>query len=73
LVASYLISRFVFASFYRRPKPLETLPSITVVAPVFNEHEHVGRMITQVMESAYPAGLLQFIVVNDGSTDGTDK
>lgn len=73
LVAAYLISRFVFASFYRRPKPLETLPSITVVAPVFNEHEHVGRMITQVMESAYPAELLQFIVVNDGSTDGTDK
>jgi hyaluronan synthase len=73
LVASYLISRFVFASFYRRPKPLDTLPPITVVAPVFNEREHVGRMITQVMESAYPAELLQFIVINDGSTDGTEK
>lgn len=71
LVASYLISRFVFAAFYRRPKPLAVLPSLTVVAPVFNEREHVGRMITQVMESAYPADRLQFIVVNDGSTDGT--
>lgn len=72
LVASYLISRFLFASFYRRPKPLPDLPSLTVVAPVFNEREHVGRMIAQVMESAYPADKLQFIVVNDGSTDGTE-
>ena len=73
LVASYLISRFVFASFYRRRKPLETLPTMTVIAPVFNEREHVGRMITQVMEAAYPAELMQFIVINDGSKDGTDK
>lgn len=73
LVASYLISRFVFAAFYRRPKPLPELPKITVVAPVFNEREHVGRMIQQVMESAYPAELMQFIVINDGSTDGTDQ
>lgn len=73
LVASYLISRFVFAVFYRRPRPLEMLPSMTVIAPVFNEREHCGRMISQVMESAYPAELLQFIVINDGSTDGTDQ
>ena len=73
LVASYLISRFVFAGFYRRWKPLENLPTMTVVAPVFNEREHVGRMIMQVMESAYPVDLLQFIVINDGSTDGTEK
>jgi len=73
LVAGYLITRFIFASFYRRHKPLAVLPKITVIAPVFNEREHVGRMITQVMESAYPAELLQFIVINDGSTDGTDK
>ncbi len=73
LVAGYLISRFVFAAFYRRHKPLKVLPKITVIAPVFNEREHVGRMIAQVMESAYPAELLQFIVINDGSTDGTEK
>ena len=73
LVASYLISRFVFSAFYRLHKPLETLPTMTVIAPVFNEREHVGRMITQVMETAYPAELLQFIVINDGSTDGTER
>lgn len=73
LVAGYLISRFAFASFYRRHKPLADLPRITVIAPVFNEREHVGRMIAQVMESAYPAERLQFIVINDGSTDGTEK
>jgi hyaluronan synthase len=73
LVAGYLITRFVFAAFYRRAEPLAVLPKITVIAPVFNEREHVGRMIAQVMESAYPAELMQFIVINDGSTDGTEK
>lgn len=73
LGAGYLIVRFVSASFYRRPKPLAVLPKITVIVPVFNEREHVGRMIAQVMESAYPAEWLQLIVINDGSTDGTAK
>ena len=71
LVAGYLITRFIFAAFYRRHKPLKGLPGITVIASVCNEREHVGRMIVQVMESAYPVDLLQFIVINDGSTDGT--
>ncbi len=73
LVAGYLVTRFIFASFYRRHKPLKVLPKITVIAPVFNEREHAERMIAQVMESAYPVDLLQFIVINDGSTDGTEK
>lgn len=73
LVAGYLITRFIFAACYRRHKPLKAWPKISVIAPVFNAREHVGRMINQVMESAYPVDLLQFIVINDGSTDGTDK
>lgn len=71
LVGSYLITRFIFAAFYRKHPPLEKLPTVSVIAPVFNERTHVGRMIRQVMESHYPAEKLQFIVVNDGSTDGT--
>lgn len=70
-VGFYLISRFVFASFYRRAKPLPNLPSVTVIAAVLNEEEQIERTIGNVMESAYPADRLQFIVVNDGSTDRT--
>ena len=73
MVGTYLISRFAFAAFYRRTKPLTTLPALTVIAPVFNEADHIGRTITQVMESAYPADKLQFIVVDDGSTDKTGE
>lgn len=71
LVGGYLVSRFVFAAFYRRSRPLAELPNATVIIPAFNEEEHIERTLTQLMECAYPAEKLQAIVVNDGSTDGT--
>lgn len=71
LVGAYLITRFVFAAFYRSGKPRSDYPSITVICPVYNEEENIARTLTQLMESVYPAEKLQAIVVNDGSTDRT--
>jgi len=71
LVGAYLISRFLFAAFYRCPKPLDVLPTMTVIVPVFNEEKFIERTLRQVMESAYPVDKLNVIVVNDGSTDKT--
>ncbi len=71
LVGAYLISRFLFASFYSTSKPLPDTPSVSVIVPTHNEQDHIERTIRQVMESAYPADKLQLIVINDGSTDGT--
>lgn len=71
LVGTYLLTRFLFASFYRPGKPREDTPPLTVICPVFNEENNIERTLTQLMESAYPAEKLQAIVVNDGSTDRT--
>jgi hyaluronan synthase len=71
LVGAYLITRFVFAAFYRPGQPRSDYPTITVICPVYNEEENIARTLTQLMESAYPAEKLQAIVVNDGSTDRT--
>ncbi len=71
LVGAYLVSRFLFAAFYRPGKPRSDYPTLTVICPVFNEEENITRTLTQLMESAYPAEKLQAIVVNDGSTDRT--
>ena len=71
LVGAYLISRFVFAAFYRPGQPRSDYPTISVICPVFNEEDNIARTLTQLMESAYPAEKLQAIVVNDGSTDRT--
>lgn len=71
LVGAYLLSRFLFASFYRNPPPRSDTPPVTLMVPVFNEEKEIGRTLRQVMESDYPADKLQVIVINDGSTDGT--
>jgi len=71
LVGGYLISRFLFASFYRNPPVRAETPPVTLLIPVFNEEEEIERTIRQVMETEYPADNLQVIVINDGSTDGT--
>jgi len=69
LVGGYLLSRFLFASFYGNSQPLPESPSLSVIIPVCNEEEHIERTVRQLMESAYPRDRLQVIAVNDASTD----
>ncbi|MGD9611636.1 MAG: glycosyltransferase [Kiritimatiellia bacterium] len=71
LVGGFLISRFVFAAFYRNPPPRTETPPVTLLVPVFNEAEQIERTLRQVMNLEYPAGKLQVIAIDDGSTDGT--
>ncbi len=72
-VGFYLLSRFLFASFYRPPKPIadEDLPKVTVVIPAYNEEEYIERTLVHVLDVSYPQDKLQVITVNDGSEDGT--
>ncbi len=70
-VGGYLVSRFLFAGFYRPPKPREDLPTVSVIIPTKNEEEHIERTIMQVMESRYPADKMEVVAINDGSTDAT--
>ncbi len=46
-------------------------PSLTVIIPAYNEGEMVARTIDSVAAARYPAGRLEIIAVDDGSTDDT--
>jgi cellulose synthase/poly-beta-1,6-N-acetylglucosamine synthase-like glycosyltransferase len=46
-------------------------PPITVVIPAYNEEKHIRRKLENVLSSDYPREILEVIVVDDGSTDGT--
>ncbi len=72
-VGTYLISRYIFAAFYKPPKkrPDDSLPTITVIIPAYNEEEHIKRTIVQIMEAEYPRDKMKVIAINDGSSDGT--
>lgn len=47
--------------------------SLSVIIPARNEAENIGRCIDSILAQNYPSHLLEFIVVDDHSTDNTAK
>jgi hyaluronan synthase len=70
-VVIYVLGRFVAALFYRSVPDVGFRPTVSVVIPAFNEEDGIIGTIESCLAVDYPAELLQVIVVNDGSTDGT--
>jgi glycosyltransferase involved in cell wall biosynthesis len=48
-----------------------TLPSISIIIPVFNEARHIATKIRNTAALSYPRERIEVIYVSDGSTDGT--
>jgi biofilm PGA synthesis N-glycosyltransferase PgaC len=48
-------------------------PSVTILLAVRNEERNLPRKLQNLAALSYPLGLMQQIVVSDGSTDGTDQ
>jgi hyaluronan synthase len=63
--------RFLIAFTYRPIKDRGHRPTVTVIVPAFNEEEGIEGTIASIVNSDYPAHLLEIVVVNDGSTDDT--
>jgi glycosyltransferase involved in cell wall biosynthesis len=54
--------------------PPQTYRVLSVIVPVFNERNTVAEIIRRMRAVKLPDGLtLEVVVVNDGSSDGTDK
>jgi poly-beta-1,6-N-acetyl-D-glucosamine synthase len=65
-VLSFLISRFRTVKEYPA-----YYPSVTVLIAAYNEIGCIREKLENTFAMEYPPGLLQVIVVTDGSTDGT--
>jgi hyaluronan synthase len=70
-VVFYVLGRFVGALFYRPVPDVGYRPSVSVIVPAFNEEEGIIGTIESCLAADYPAELIEVIVVNNGSTDGT--
>lgn len=56
----------------RRARPLAThTPKVTIIVPCFNEEKTIRGTVESLLALEYPDDRLNFILVNDGSTDGT--
>lgn len=71
LISFYILSRFVLSYFYKPPRDVGYLPSVTVIIACKNEEDSIGRTLDAVYQSDYPRDRMEVIAVNDGSTDGT--
>ena len=72
LTALFLLTRYLFGVFYR-PVPVDPTftPSVTVVIPCFNEEEWIRTTILKCVDQNYPVDRLEFIIVDDGSSDNS--
>lgn len=53
--------------------PLPATPFLSIVIPVRNEEQHLGRVLKQLDEQDYPADLYEILVADGNSTDGTRR
>lgn len=54
-------------------RPGFELPSTTLLVPARNEEANLRRLLPVLFQQDYPTHLLQIVVVNDRSTDGTSQ
>jgi hyaluronan synthase len=68
----FQLGRTVLWARYRPyPPAAGPLPRLTVIIPAYNEGAMVEKAIAAVAASDYPAGRMEIICIDDGSTDDT--
>jgi len=71
LVTCYVLARFSLAPLYRPTPDTGHRPSCSIVIPAFNEEGCIEATIDACFSADYPADLIEVVVVDDGSGDGT--
>ena len=62
---------FVLRKVDRRRAAAAQLPEVAVVIAAFNEEQHIGARIANLLALDYPSERIRVFVGSDGSTDGT--
>jgi len=52
---------------------LESLPAISVIIPTYNRRDSLRNTLNSLAHQTYPGDYFEVIVVDDGSTDGTEE
>jgi len=55
-----------------RERVSPSLPSLGVIVPTYNRREFLRNLLRALSQQTYPSDHLEIIVVDDGSTDGTE-
>ena len=58
---------------FEAPPAVDFRPSLTVLLPMKDEKTNVSRKIDELLSMSYPKDQLRLLVIDSGSTDGTDR
>ncbi len=67
---------FLLISFFEKNHTkgnISFTPPVTVIVPCYNEETTIADTLRSILGLRYPKDNLKILVVNDGSTDGTEK
>lgn len=67
--SSYVCSLFWFTK--NKLRSMKNLPSISVIIPAFNEEINLKRLFPSLAMQTYPKEKIEYIVIDDNSTDDT--
>jgi len=73
LVCTYVYLRVAMSMFYKEPKDVGYMPSVSLIISAKNEENHIRETVRHAFESRYPSHLFEVIVIDDGSTDKTPE
>ncbi len=74
VLMGYPAALALWSSFSRRPIRKQFIArKISIIIPVRNGAKWIDAKLRSLLDSDYPAHLLQILVISDGSIDGTDE
>jgi cellulose synthase/poly-beta-1,6-N-acetylglucosamine synthase-like glycosyltransferase len=82
VMITYLLRHYAFTTtvlrYGRDPKNVhenatDPQPPVSVIIPAHNEEKVIGTLLQRIIELNYPKEKLDVIVINDASTDATEK
>ena len=72
-VALWLLARLRRRPTLEHPRPLDELPSVSLIVAAHDEAEVISAKVENVLALDYPRERLQLIVASDGSSDATAR
>ncbi len=70
-IVTYFIIGWTRTKMYIPNYNFQRYPSISIIVPVRNEEEHIGKLLTDIQSQTYPSEFIEVLVIDDDSTDNT--
>lgn len=72
-IVTYFIIGWTRTRVYVPTYSFNKYPTVSIIIPVRNEEEHIGKLLIDIQSQLYPSEFIEVLVIDDDSTDNTVK